>query len=160
MAKVLAKRAESGIKVRQPLNELRITNYELQKEKELLGLLKEEVNIKKITFGKTLKLDTKITQELKEEGIIREIIRNLQEMRKKAGLKPKDKISILYSGDPGLNEIIVKNKKFIIEETLTQNLSLLKSPKKELETGKEIEIDGIKLWLAIRKTYGEPGRKS
>ena len=167
-AAALAKRAESGIKVRQPLNELRIGNrdsiygseggkedkvlfdyYELRNEKELLNLIKEEVNIKKITFGKTLKLDTKITQELKEEGIIREIIRNIQEMRKNANLKPKDKISILYLGDPGLNKIIVENKKFIVEETLAQNLSLLKGPKKELETEKEIEIDGIKLWLAI-----------
>ena len=167
----LAERVKAGIKVRQPLNELRIGNrdsiygseggkedkvlfdyYELRNEKELLNLIKEEVNVKKITFGKTLKLDTKITPKLKEEGIIREIIRNLQEMRKKAGLKPKDKISILYSGDAGLNKIIAENKKFIIKETLAQNLSLLKGPRRELETEKEMEIDGIKLWLAIKKT--------
>jgi len=192
-AMVLAERAKAGIKVRQPLPKLKIKNrasiygsegeeedevlfaYQgLKIEKELLNLIKEEANIKEITFDtkikKEIELDTKITPKLKEEGLAREVIRNIQEMRKKAGLKPKDKISILYSGGAGLNKIIVENKKFIIEETLAQNISLLKSPKverkfhslsylhslrelgKELETEKEIEIDGIKLWLAIRKT--------
>jgi len=192
-AMVLAERAKAGIKVRQPLPKLKIKNrasiygsegeeedevlfaYQgLKIEKELLNLIKEEANIKEITFDtkikKEIELDTKITPKLKEEGLAREVIRNIQEMRKKAGLKPKDKISILYSGGAGLNKIIVENKKFIIKETLAQNISLLKSPKverkfhslyylhslrelgKELETEKEIEIDGIKLWLAIRKT--------
>ena len=146
----LAERAKLEIKIRQPLNELQITNYELRRQKELLDLIKEEVNVKKITFGKTLKLDTKITPKLKEEGQIREIIRNLQEMRKQSGLKPKDKILIGYLGEPSLNRILEKNKKFILKETLSKNLSLHKGLKKELKIEKEIEIDGKKLWLGIK----------
>ncbi|GAI45010.1 unnamed protein product, partial [marine sediment metagenome] len=84
ITKVLAKRTELGIKVRQPLQGLRITNYKLRREKELLELIKDEVNVKEITFGKTLKLDTKISKELKEEGQVREFIRQVQQLRKNA----------------------------------------------------------------------------
>ena len=147
----LAERAEADIKVRQPLNELRITNYELRREKELLELTKEEVNVKKITFGKTLKLDTKITPELKEEGIIREIVRNIQEMRKKAGLKPKDKILVRYSGSNDLNEILTKNKNFILKEAKVKKLILGEKSGETFDTEKEINIGQQNLWLAVKK---------
>ena len=152
VAKALAERAKVKIKVRQPLNKLQITNYKLQKEKELLELIKEEVNVKEITFGKTLKLDTKITPELREEGIIREVIRQIQAMRKIAGLKPKDKISVNYFGQDQLNEILAKNKEFILKEANIKNLVLKEKPAKEVFAAeKEILVDQQKLWLAIKK---------
>jgi isoleucyl-tRNA synthetase len=146
VVEALAQRAKAGIKVRQPLSELRITNYELRKEKELLNLIIEEVNIKKIVFGKTFKLDTKITPELKEEGMTREVIRQIQEMRKEVGLKPKDKILIRYFGDLELNKILEKNKKFILMETKAKNFFLNEKP-----IGQEKTINQQKLWLAIEK---------
>jgi len=146
----LAERAKSGIKVRQPLNELQITNYELKNEKELLGLIKEEVNVKKITFGKTLKLDTKITPELKEEGVIREVIRHIQEMRKAARLKPEDRILVRYSGDHSLEELLKKNKKIILKEGKIKDFQSGKTEQK-LNIKKEIKVDQQNLWLAIKK---------
>ena len=148
----LAERAKAGIKVRQPLSELRITDYELRKEKELLELIKEEVNVKKITFGKSFKLDTKITSELKEEGIIREIIRQIQEMRKKAGLKPKDKILVQCFGLSELNKILEKNKKSILTETQSKDFVLKEQKvKKDFDIEQEIEIAQQKLYLAIKR---------
>ena len=151
VALVLAERAKAGIKVRQPLNELRITNYELKREKELLDLIKEEVNVKNITFGKTLKLDTKITPELKEEGMVREVIRQIQEMRKRAGLKPRDKIQVFYSGSPDLNKILVKNKKSILKKAKVKDLILKEELKKVSLEKKEIKVDQKNLWLVIKK---------
>jgi len=151
VALVLAERAKAGIKVRQPLNELRITNYELKREKELLDLIKEEVNVKNITFGKTLKLDTKITPELKEEGMVREVIRQIQEMRKRAGLKPRDKIQVFYLGSPDLNKILVKNKKSILEKAKVKDLILKEELKKVSLEKKEIKVDQKNLWLVIKK---------
>jgi len=147
----LAERAKAGIKVRQPLNELRITNYDLRKEKGLLELIKEEVNVKKITFGKVLKLDTKITPELKEEGIIREIIRNIQEMRKKANLKPKDKILVRFSGEGNLNKILQKNKGFIVKEAKVKDFISGEKPKQVFGIKRELKVEQQKLWLAIKK---------
>ena len=139
----LAERAKASIKVRQPLAELQIKE---KMDKGLLELIKEEVNVKKITFGKSLKLDTKITPELKEEGQVREVIRQIQEMRKKAGYKPKDKISVQYFGTEELNKILAKNKPFILKETKAKDFRLSKKP-----IGQEIKVDQKKLWLAIKK---------
>ena len=151
VAQALSERAKAKIKVRQPLNELRIKNYELKKEMKLLELIKEEVNVKKIAFGKTLKLDTKITPELREEGIIREVIRNIQEMRKKANLTPKDRILIQYSALPSLSDILKKNQNTILKETLANSLEFISKEKASFDEEKEIMINQEKLWLAIKK---------
>jgi len=152
VAEALAERAKAKIKVRQPLSELRIENFELKKEKELSELIKEEVNVKEITFGKSLKLDTKITPELKEEGMVREIIRNIQEMRKQAGLKPGDKISVTYFGNSDLNQVLSKNKNFILKEAKVKNLILReKRGEKIFNVEKEIEVDNQKIYVAIKK---------
>ncbi len=96
----LAQRAAKGIKTRQPLKELGIKNQELSKEKELLELLADEINVKEINFDETLEeeiwLDTKITKELKEEGLVRELARQIQEMRKEAKLTKDDSIILAF----------------------------------------------------------------
>lgn len=91
----LAQRVVSGLRVRQPLSKLTLkSNVE---DKGLLELIKDEVNVKEIAFDskieKEILLDTQLTEELKEEGIAREIIRNLNELRKSQGLTPRDIIS-------------------------------------------------------------------
>ncbi|MBI2038409.1 MAG: isoleucine--tRNA ligase [Candidatus Nealsonbacteria bacterium] len=137
VALALAERAKAGIKVRQPLASLYI------KEKfdaKLLGLIEEEINVKKIILGKTLKLDIKITPELEEEGQVREIIRNIQEARKKANLRPQDKVEASYAAAPDLDKIIIKHKKAILAETKL----------KDLVFDKKITVDKQKLSLKIR----------
>ncbi|MBU4482071.1 isoleucine--tRNA ligase, partial [Patescibacteria group bacterium] len=74
----LAKRAEAGIKVRQPLLELRIMNYELSQE--YLDLIKDEVNVKNIICEKgtgdlSVELNTELNTELIQEGLLRELTR-------------------------------------------------------------------------------------
>lgn len=155
VTKSLAERVKVKIKVRQPLNELRIKNYELRNEKELLDLIKEELNVKEIIFDSKIKggveLDTKITPELKEEGIVREIIRQIQEMRKIARFKPRDKISISYLGSEELNKILEKNKNFIFQEGKIKNLVQKEKEKEIFAAEKEIMVGQQKLWLAIKK---------
>ena len=125
---VLFQRTIAKIKVRQPLASLQIPKSKSQIPKELLGLIKEETNIKKITFGKALKLDTKITQKLREEGMIRELIRNIQKQRKNTGLKPKDKITVEYSGPN--KETFKKNKESILKQANIEKLILVGGEKK------------------------------
>ncbi|XOB41446.1 MAG: isoleucine--tRNA ligase [Candidatus Nealsonbacteria bacterium] len=151
ITKVLAKRTELGIKVRQPLQGLRITNYKLRREKELLELIKDEVNVKEITFGKTLKLDTKISKELKEEGQVREFIRQVQQLRKNAKLTPKDKIIIYCECQEKLKKVLQKNKKDILTETKAKDFILGGKIKKAFNAEKEMQIGQQKLWLGIKK---------
>jgi len=147
----LAQRAKTGIKVRQPLNELRIKNHELRREKELLELIKEEVNVKKVSFGNKLMLDTKITPELKEEGIVREIIRQIQQMRKDGGLNPRQKIYLRYSGREFISGIIEKWKKFIKQETNIFKLEQASKRRERFLAEKEFSIEKENLWIGIKK---------
>jgi isoleucyl-tRNA synthetase len=154
VALALAERKKAKIKVRQPLALLKIKDQKskIKDDKELLELIKEEVNVKEIIFDEKIEseieLDTKITPELKEEGILREIIRNLQEMRKEAKYKPKDLILISIFSTPKLKEILMKNKEKILEETKAK---ALKEEIKQPKIKKEVEIEGEKLILAIKK---------
>ncbi|MFC1629645.1 class I tRNA ligase family protein, partial [Patescibacteria group bacterium] len=151
VSQALAERSKKGFKVRQPLNELRINVLELKKAKALLGLIKEEVNVKKITFGKTIKLDTKITLELKKEGVAREIIRQIQVMRKKAGFKPKDKISVRYCGSNDLNEVLSEKRKFVLKETKAKDFKKTEELNESFDVEKEVKFGEKKLWLGIKK---------
>ena len=121
-ALALAERARLAIKVRQPLLELKIKNETIKYDQELLNLIKEEVNVKEIVFDDNIEeeiwLNPKITTALKQEGFLREIIRNIQEMRKSAGFKPGDKIIISYLVPEDYELLIEKNKSIILKETL------------------------------------------
>lgn len=140
-------RAEAGIKVRQPLRELGIMNYELKNRKELLDIVKEEVNVKEIIFGNELKLDTSITPELKEEGIVREIIRNIQEMRRDAGLKPKDGIRAQFSGAEEALALLERWKKPLAAETGIREFR--SGGKGIFKIERELDASGAKLWIGI-----------
>jgi isoleucyl-tRNA synthetase len=146
----LAQRAKAQIKVRQPLTSLQIQNTKDKIEEELLDLIKDEINVKNIIFGDSLKLDTNITPELKEEGMIREVVRNIQEMRKKSNLKPKDNISVRYSGEASLVEILKKNEKVILKEGKIKDF-LAGKDLKGFKIQQEIKIDDKNLLLAIKK---------
>ena len=119
VAQVLAQRAEKGIKVRQPLKLLKIQQ---KFSEEILDIIKDEVNVKEIETGKEFYLETEIPAELLEEGIIRDFIRQVQSVRKNKGLTPKDRISIVVGGNKEMIEIILKNKDFICEEVLADDL--------------------------------------
>ncbi len=139
-AQALALRSKAGIKTRQPLKKLVIKE---KLEDDLLELIKEEVNVKKVISGEKLELDTEITEELKKEGQKREFLRNVKSLRKKMKLNPQDKASqllttfsdIVYEGlkeDAGVKEVKVVDK---IEE----------------KTKKEIDVGGKKEYIAIKK---------
>jgi isoleucyl-tRNA synthetase len=121
----LEKRAEAGIKVRQPLLKLKIKNEKLKTEKELINLIKDEINVREVICDSKLKedieLDTKITPELEKEGLIRDFIRQIQVKRKEAGLTPKDKIKV-YFGNEELKEIVEKNKEQIKKQVIAEGI--------------------------------------
>ncbi|MFH0739840.1 MAG: isoleucine--tRNA ligase [bacterium] len=153
---VLAKRAELGIGVRQALKELRIKNYELgiKGKKEFLELIKDEVNVKEVLFSDDItggvELDTTMTEELKEEGTVREIIRNIQSLRKQAGLTPNDtNIVISYSAEKSLEKIFDKNKAEILSTTRSKEIKENKNKEGEFLAQSEFKIDGKVIWLAL-----------
>jgi isoleucyl-tRNA synthetase len=148
ITEALQLRAKAGIKVRQPLSELRIKNYELREE--FLDIIQEEVNIKKASFdqniAENIELNTEITEDLKLEGQAREIIRFVQEMRKEAGYEVENRIEVFYQG---MENVFAKFGKIIQKETLANKLENIKNKKVDLE--KEFNIDGEKIILQIKR---------
>lgn len=86
---------EEQIKVRQPLAELVYGGKKLPEFYE--KMIADEVNVKKVVHGKALKLDKSLTDELRVEGRVRELIRLVQAVRKKAGLNVDDRIKLSVS---------------------------------------------------------------
>jgi len=147
----LASRAEAGIKVRQPLQKLKIKNEKLKiLDKELLDLIKEEVNVKKIIFGDSFKLDIKITEELKEEGIIRELTRQIQEMRKDGGLISKNSIKLYFKiNDAGLKNIVERWQKNLSSKVGAQKIEFVDAVK----DGLLIDRHNKDIWIGIVKIH-------
>ncbi len=92
----LEERTKAGIKVRQPLSLLLLREDSIVRHEPYRALVLEEVNVKEIDHkphvSGRVALDTQITPELRAEGDAREFVRQVQEMRKQAGLQPKDRV--------------------------------------------------------------------
>jgi isoleucyl-tRNA synthetase len=73
--------------------------------------------------GITVALDITISEELKQEGIARELVNRIQNIRKDSGFEVTDKIKVQLQRD-GLEEAILKNEDYIKSETLTSELVL------------------------------------
>jgi len=95
----------------------------------------------------TVALDVNITEELKNEGIARELVNRIQNLRKESGLEVTDKIRLLIKREENLENAVKSNKEYIKSETLTKELIF----QEDLENGNNIEFDGIKTMLIIDK---------
>ena len=127
----LAQRAEAGIKVRQPLATASVVlpfNITEPDRQELQAILAEEVNVKEVscTVGDepSIRLDLALTDPLRREGMAREVIRQVQNARKQAGLQVDDRIELSLSTDaPELRKALEEHEATIKAETLTSSLS-------------------------------------
>ncbi|MEA1909702.1 MAG: isoleucine--tRNA ligase [Patescibacteria group bacterium] len=137
-------REEAKMKVRQPLASISLKESEL--EKDLVEIIKDELNIKKVIFGASEEgLDTEITKELEKEGLARELVRAVQGLRKEQGLDVSDRIVLSFeSSDAIILEAFKEHEDYIFGEVLATKI--------EEGTGeKEFEINNYKLKLSLVK---------
>jgi isoleucyl-tRNA synthetase len=168
---VFSIRDENNIKVRQPLGEITILKGGetiQKKEQELLEILSNEVNVHIINFKETyneshkvgdwhskvekeykISLNCEITDALKAEGIKRDLIRSIQEARKKNNLNPGDLVDIFIDTDnKKIIEIIKKNSK---EISKTVNVKTINDKIIDPKNGYEFNIDNSKILVGIIK---------
>ncbi|OGY88742.1 MAG: hypothetical protein A2927_02805 [Candidatus Komeilibacteria bacterium RIFCSPLOWO2_01_FULL_45_10] len=151
----LAKRDEAGIKVRQALNQLTVKGAALSDE--LAQLIKDEVNVKNVVFEKgdnlSVELDIALTDELKEEGMYRELVRTINQLRKEAGLTINDKITVYYQSDSALLEkVIGQFKTELLKNTIANEIKAMSGKISPALIEKDVEINSekIKLYLLDR----------
>ena len=97
--------------------------------------------------GITVALDITISEELRKEGIARELVNRIQNIRKDSGFEVTDKIIVKMEKNPQLEEAVLANSAYIKSETLTETLIF----EEKIENGIEIEFDDIKTSILISK---------
>jgi isoleucyl-tRNA synthetase len=97
--------------------------------------------------GLTVALDVTITEDLRKEGVARELVNRIQNARKDNGLEVTDKIKLTILNNQNLQQSIIDNKDYIMSETLTKELVFVD----ELKDGTEIEFDTIISKILIEK---------
>ncbi|MEK7131342.1 MAG: isoleucine--tRNA ligase [Patescibacteria group bacterium] len=150
----LMQRAQHGINVRQPLLKLSI-KHSFKPWKywdETKKVLAEEINVKEVVLDATMTqddpavlLDPTITPELKKEGLLREVVRTINQIRKDQKMTIADRVIVKYSMDDALlksvfSEYAEEIKKAVLAYSVDEGVA-----------GKEAEIDGIKLKIEINR---------
>jgi isoleucyl-tRNA synthetase len=115
----LEERLRLGIKVRQPLASVKFRAGTQQLPADLVALIRDELNVREVIFLPALEtaveLDAEITPELKAEGEFRELVRQLQDWRKRKGLAPGQlaPISVPRSKEPLVKKFAPRLKQLV-----------------------------------------------
>lgn len=146
----LAQRADAGVKVRQPLQKVTLYGHTDLKP-ELQEIIKEELNVKQVVINPgqgeaRASIDTSLTGKLRTEGIARELIRQIQNARKSAGLNVDDRVRIsITSSSTQVTEAYQAYRDLIFSETLTVGVLEEKGSYEQI-----LVVDGIDVQLALK----------
>ena len=91
-------------------------------------------------------LETTITEELRKEGILREVLSKVQTTRKDSGFKVMDNINIYVSGDEDVLDVIKANEEQIKKDTLAKAINYVENEKEQ-----EVSINGKKINMFVEK---------
>lgn len=126
----LALRNKHNLKVRQPLNSISVNKESMNDLYE--DIVKDELNVKNIIEGESIELDINITEDLRKEGVVRDMIREIQSKRKDLKLIPDDKIDLSIRSKEDISEYVD-----LIKQTVNAlNLNMEKSEIEEIMINK------------------------
>lgn len=155
----LERRSSEKMPVRQALAKATVRMSDaglisrLQQKNDLLGILREELNVEAIGFEMSsgemeVVLDTVITPELKAKGLVREFVRHVMATRKAIGLQPQDQIALSISiGDADLRLIIESSQAFIMQSVKAKSWDIAEGSLGD--EAKEITLDGKPVQVKI-----------
>ncbi len=119
----------------------------LSREDLLIEAVKSEDYVSDSDYGITVVLDIKLTDELVEEGFVREVISKLQTMRKDSGFEVMDHIKVYENGNEKIREILINNADFIKAQVLADEIAVACDGAEM----KEWNINGEKVMLGVEK---------
>jgi isoleucyl-tRNA synthetase len=143
----LAARDAARLKVRQPLAGIALPGDPLPED--IVAIVRDELNVKSVMFGAPeVRLDTVITEELKLEGLAREVVRAIQDRRKKMGLNVEDRIDTRYEADGMLSRSLERHADYIKAETLSVTLA---PGRDDGFDGEQMMLEGEQIWIGIKR---------
>ncbi len=157
----LTLRAQAKIKVRQPLAQLSVERGAWKASQEMREIVCEELNVKSVAEvksidtkaphtadvgGVTIALDTTITTSLRTEGQARELVRMVQQLRKKAGYNVDDRIVV---GVEGCDAVLDAHEALVAHEVLAT--SMCRSAVKNPDYVETFTIDAMMVTVSLRK---------
>jgi isoleucyl-tRNA synthetase len=156
IAKGLAVRKENQIKVRQPLRSVTV-NRQNKFRKDFEELVRDELNVKGIIYDTSVKevsLDKELDRKLTDEGYAREVMRQIQDLRKEAGYKVSDSVHAQWeSKSSQLSGALLEWKERIKNDAALKDFSNGPGANHVFDIEKEIEIaSGHSLWIGLKKT--------
>ncbi len=119
----------------------------IEKEDLLIEAVQTEGYVSDSNNGMTVVLDTNLTDELIEEGFVREIISKIQNMRKDSDFEVMDHINVYEEGNDKIKEIILRNVDVIKKEVLADNITVDNMS----GISKEWTINGEKCTIGVEK---------
>jgi isoleucyl-tRNA synthetase len=141
----LSIRAKERMKIRQPLASVTVPT--LGEFVDFADILTEELNVKAVQQGEELSIDLSLTDALKREGLMREVIRHIQNARKQAGLNVDDHISLQLATDSEeLQAAIAEHGAVIAAETLADDMT---HPVDGYEA--DVKVEGQALHVALAR---------
>ena len=122
------------------------TGYDITSE-SIVVQRNEKENLKVLNEGSlTIGLDTELTEALKQEGLVRDLVRNIQSLRKESGLDVSDRIKLCISGADEIKASVDSNEEYMKNETLTVEWEW-----KEAEGSKDFECGEYSCRIALEK---------
>lgn len=146
----LAERAANNMKIRQPLGQATIEGADLSDD--YAALIADELNVKKVIFvaGGELKviLDLNLSDELRVEGALRELIRSINDLRKKQGFTLSDQAKVTWQSDGEVVKKVFANGDFVQE---LKQATITGEFLNQDNLGKEININGEVVVLEVER---------
>ncbi len=167
-----AARSRAGIKVRQPLAEIHVgaaSEHEKRALDRVAPLVMEELNVKDLTYdsaekvagmegreyavvsemGNSVAISTYITAELEAEGMAREIVHRVQNMRRSAGYDIADHIHMYYEADAWIMQSLSSFADYVMQETLAHEIE--ENVPDDVDLKDTYKISGYTILLGVKK---------
>lgn len=146
----LSQRARGAMKVRQPLQSVSVFDDKQLLTDELKAIIIDELNVKEVITHNSAGTDLvvmnlELTPELKREGMMREVIRHVQNSRKQAGLQVDDRIVLSLEASGELKKAIEQFEDVIASETL----ATIKDGSYDFSV--DVKVEGVALQLSLQK---------
>ncbi len=149
----LGDREVAGLGVRQPLREATVHGRRLSPELE--AIFADELNVKAVSYvahgdaeHEGVTLDTVITDDLRLEGLVRNVSRKVNDLRRQAGLALDDRIHLLVEAEGDLRRAVEAHRDHLMAEVLATEISFGRADVLSEWSGK---LGGEPCWLGVSR---------